>query len=155
MDYRDAQQADRLELAEQLGPYTLIAEISSGEFTTVHLAHKRGAHGFDRLVAIKRLKPAYARQPEWSQLLLDEARLGASVDHPNTVDILDVGTDAGVYVVMDYVEGADLEQLLARAGRERHPRFVLPSLIDALTGLHAIHTQKDELGEPLAMVHQA
>ncbi|MET0284166.1 MAG: protein kinase [Polyangiales bacterium] len=169
MDYGDAHQADRRPVAgsslargeiarldaDQLGPYTLIAEISSGDFTTVHLAHKRGAHGFDRLVAIKRLKPAYARQPEWSQLLLDEARLGASVDHPNTVDILDVGTDAGVYVVMDYVEGADLEQLLARAGRERHPRFVLPPLIDALTGLHAIHTQKDELGEPLAMVHQA
>ncbi len=169
MEYSDAHQAGRrTEVgpsltrgetarldADQLGPYTLIAEISAGEFTTVHLARKRGSHGFDRLVAIKRLKPAYAKQPEWSQLLLDEARLGASVDHPNTVDILDVGTDAGVYVVMDYVEGADLEQLLARAGRERHPRFVLPPIIDALTGLHAIHTQKDELGEPLAMVHQA
>jgi eukaryotic-like serine/threonine-protein kinase len=158
LDYSDAHQAGRrpeVNAADQLGPYALIAEISSGEFTTVHLAHKHGAHGFDRLVAIKRLKPAFARQPEWSQLLLDEARLGASVDHPNTADILDVGTDAGVYVVMDYIEGADLEQLLARAGRERHPRFVLPPLIDALTGLHAIHTQKDELGEPLAMVHQA
>jgi eukaryotic-like serine/threonine-protein kinase len=157
LDYSDAHQADRRSEvnAEQLGPYSLIAEISSGDFTTVHLAHKQGAHGFDRLVAIKRLKPAFARQPEWSQLLLDEARLGASVDHPNTVDILDVGTDAGVYVVMDYVEGADFEQLLARAGRERHPRYIVPPIIDALTGLHAIHTQRDELGEPLAMVHQA
>jgi serine/threonine-protein kinase len=169
LDFSDAHQADRRSEAgspptrgetarldaDQLGPYALIAEISSGDFTTVHLAHKQGAHGFDRLVAIKRLKPAFARQPEWSQLLLDEARLGASVDHPNTVDILDVGTDAGVYVVMDYVEGADLEQLLARAGRERHPRYVLPPVIDALTGLHAIHTQRDELGEPLGMVHQA
>ena len=140
---------------ELVGPYTVIAKIAGGDYTTVHLAHKDGVLGFNRLAAIKRLKPAFAKQPEWTQLLLDEARFSAAVRHPHIVDILDVGTDAGVYIVMQYIEGADLDVLISRAGKERHPRYLVPPIVDALNGLHAAHTARDELGEPLCMVHQA
>lgn len=138
-----------------IGPYAIITQLASGDFTTVHLAQKHGAQGFYRLAAIKRLKSAYAEKAEWSQLLLDEARLSSGVSHANIVDVIDVGTDAGCYMVMDYIEGADLEVLLARAGKERHARYVVPPIVDALHGLHTIHTASDELGESLAMVHQA
>ena len=141
--------------AVSLGPYVLIAPIAVGEATSVQLAQKHGALGFHRMAAIKRLNPALATQPEWTQLLLDEARLSAGVHHANVVDIIDVGTDDGAYLVMEYIEGADIATLLQRAGRERHARYVLPPIVDALNGLHALHTAKDALGESLSMVHQA
>lgn len=140
---------------ELIGPYAIVAEIARGEATTVYLAQKYGALGFHRLAAIKRLKPAFAKSAEWTQLLLDEARLSSGVHHANIVDVIDVGTEGGCYLVMDYVEGADLDALLTRAGKERHPRYVLPPIADALHGLQAVHTALDEVGSPLAMVHQA
>lgn len=159
MDYSEGQQvAKRRESGvDRIGPYSLIAQIAAGDFTTVHLAQRQGTLGYQRLTAIKRLKPALARQPEWTQLLLDEARLSAGVRHGNIVDIIDVGTDpnSGVYLVMGYVEGADLEVLISRAGKERHPRYLVPPIVDALMGLSAVHTALDELGESLSMVHQA
>lgn len=157
MDHSEGQKREpkRDSGPEHIGPYTIIAPLAIGEATSVFLAQKRGALGFQRMAAIKRLRAAYAKHPEWTQLLLDEARLSAGVHHANIVDIIDVGTDDGCYLVMEYIEGADLEMLLLRAGRERHARYVLPPIVDALHGLHAIHTAKDALGESLSMVHQA
>ena len=144
MDYSEGQQAARRRESgvDRIGSYSLIAQIAAGDFTTVHLAQRQGTLGYQRLTAIKRLKPSLARQPEWTQLLLDEARLSAGVRHGNIVDIIDVGTDpdSGVYLVMGYVEGADLEVLIARAGKERHPRYLVPPIVDALMGLSAVHT---------------
>jgi len=159
LDYSEGQQVARRRESgvDRIGPYSLIAQIASGDFTTVHLAQRQGTLGYQRLTAIKRLRPELCRQPEWTQLLLDEARLSAGVRHGNIVDIIDVGTDpnSGVYLVMGYVEGADLEVLIARAGKERHPRYLVPPIVDALNGLGAVHTALDELGESLSMVHQA
>jgi serine/threonine-protein kinase len=140
---------------ELIGSYAVIAQIATGEATLVHLAQKHGALGFHRLAAIKRLKPEFAQRGEWSALLLEEARLSAGVQHANIVDVIDVGTEGGCYLVMDYIEGADLDVLLSRAGKERHARYVLPPIVDALHGLHAIHTSVDDAGQSLAMVHQA
>jgi eukaryotic-like serine/threonine-protein kinase len=159
LDYSEGQRVDGRREAgvDRIGPFSMIAQIAGGDFTTVHLAQRQGTLGYQRLMAIKRLKPALAKQPEWTQLLLDEARLSAGVRHPNIVDVIDVANDSnvGVYLVMSYVEGADLEVLITRAGKERHPRYLVPPIVDALTGLHAVHTALDELGESLHMVHQA
>lgn len=138
-----------------VGPYVLLAEIGRGDLATLHLAKKHSALGFQRLYALKRLKPALAGSLEHVELLLDEARLMSSIHHANIAGVLDVGTDAGSYVVMEYVEGENLETLLARAGSARHPRYVVPALVDALHGLHALHTATDDTGEPSSIVHQA
>ena len=84
---------------EILGRYALLAEIASGELTTTHLARQHGDSGFQRLVALKRLKPLFARQPECVQLLLDEARLTSGLHHANVIGCLDMGTEGGCYVV--------------------------------------------------------
>jgi serine/threonine-protein kinase len=147
--------ASQRESSELVGPYVLLAEIGRGELTTVYLAKKHGALGFQRLYALKRLKPALALNADSVELLLDEARLVSGIHHANIAGVLDIGTDAGNYVVMEYVEGENLELLLARAGTTRHPRFIVPAFVDALHGLHALHTASDADGEPYAIVHQA
>jgi serine/threonine protein kinase len=138
-----------------VGPYRLLAEIGRGDLAALHLAKKHSALGFQRLYALKRLKPALAGSLEHVELLLDEARLMSSIHHANIAGVLDVGTDAGSYVVMEYVEGENLENLLARAGAARHARYVVPPLVDTLHGLHALHTATDDVGELTSVVHQA
>ncbi len=148
--------ATQRESNELVGPYLLLAEIGRGELNTVYLAKKHAALGLQRLYALKRLKAAHAHNADSVELLLDEARLVSGIHHANVAGVLDVGNDAGSnYTVMEYVEGENLEALLARAGTARHPRFMVPAFVDALNGLHALHTASDPDGESYAVVHQA
>lgn len=143
---------------ERLDRFELIAELASGGMATVYLARLSGVAGFQRLVAIKRLHPHLAREPEFIEMFLDEARLAARIHHPNVVPIQEVGEkDGGYYLVMDYVEGDTLARLLARAAQAKQQvpyGVVIRIVLDVLAGLHAAHELKDDLGAPLSIVHR-
>ncbi len=95
-----------------LGRYDLFTEVARGGMAAVYLGRQRGAVGFSRTVAIKRLHPHFARDPEFVAMFLDEARLAARIRHPNVVGTLDVGTVAGeLFLVMELVLGASLSSL--------------------------------------------
>ena len=138
--------------------YELVAEIATGGMATVFLARLSGAGGFQRFVAIKRLHPHLAKENEFVQMFLDEARLAAGIHHPNVVPILEVGTsDRGYYLVMEYIEGDTLARLLARAASGGTPLSIdiaLRVVVDMLAGLHAAHELRDEHGEPTELVHR-
>jgi eukaryotic-like serine/threonine-protein kinase len=125
---------------------------------TVFLGRISGAGGFQRFVGIKRLHPHLAREPEFIEMFLDEARLAARIHHPNVVPILEIGTsDQGYYIVMEYVEGDTLANLIARSvqGGRRLPVPVATRIIvDVLSGLHAAHELADDDGKPLGIVHR-
>src|SRR6516165_2038885 len=89
-----------------IGRYLLFGEIASGGMATVHFGRLTGAAGFARTVAIKRLHPQYAKDPEFVAMFLDEARVAARIRHPNVVPTLDVvTTDDEIFLVMEYVQG--------------------------------------------------
>ena len=125
---------------------------------TVHIGRLRGAAGFSRTVAIKRLLPQYASNPELESLFVHEARLVARIQHPNVVATLDVVAEEGeLILVMDYVQGEALSRLMqaAAARGERIPQPIALAIIrDALCGLHAAHEARDHRGEPLDIVHR-
>ncbi len=125
---------------------------------TVYLGRLSGAGGFQRFVGIKRLHPHLAREPEFIEMFLEEARLAARIHHPNVVPILEIGTsEQGYYIVMEYVEGDTLANLIARAVQrgERVPvRVAVRILVDVLAGLHAAHELADDDGKPLGIVHR-
>jgi serine/threonine protein kinase len=125
---------------------------------TVFLGRILGVGGFQRFVAIKRLHPHLASEQEFVEMFLDEARLAASIHHPNVVSILEVGTsDRGYYLVMEYIEGDTLARLLARAttSRERIPvPIVIRVVLDTLNGLHAAHELRDDNEQLLNLVHR-
>lgn len=143
---------------ERLDRFELIAELASGGMATVFLARLSGAAGFQRLVAIKRLHPHLAREPEFVEMFLDEARLAARIHHPNVVPIQEVGeSDDGYYLVMDYIEGDTLARVLARAAKTQTQvpyGVTIRVMLDVLAGLHAAHEMKDDRGEPLQIVHR-
>ncbi|MCC6646331.1 MAG: serine/threonine protein kinase [Polyangiaceae bacterium] len=149
---------DRTEGAQRLDRYELIGELASGGMATVFLARLAGVGGFQRFVAIKRLHPHLSSEPDFVQMFLDEARLAASIHHPHVVPILEVGTsDAGYYVVMEYVEGDTLSRVVARgasAGQKIPAGIALRVGLDTLAGLHAAHDLADDAGQPLGLVHR-
>lgn len=125
---------------------------------TVHLGKLTGAGGFSRPVAIKRLHPHLASDPELTKMMLDEARLAGRIQHPHVVSVTDVVSAEGqLLLVMEYVHGEALHRVLQSAAKRG---AVVPVaiasciLIDVLDGLHAAHEARDERGEPLGLVHR-
>jgi serine/threonine protein kinase len=142
----------------QLDRFELIAELATGGMATVYLGRASGAGGFQRFVVIKRLHRHLAREPEFVQMFLDEARLAARLHHPNVVPVLEIGeSDGGHYLVMAYVEGGTLARIVEPRGAVRR---AVPTpiagriMVDLLTGLHAAHDLVDDVGRPLRIVHR-
>ena len=143
---------------EKLDRFELLAELASGGMATVFLARLLGVAGFQRLVAIKRLHPHLAREQEFIEMFLDEARLAAKIHHPNVVPIQEVGESRGYYLVMDYVEGDTLARLLTKGTAEGKklvgPDVVIRIVLDTLAGLQAAHDLPGDDGKPLDIVHR-
>ena len=138
--------------------YELLVKIASGGMATVYVGRLRGAVGFWRLVAIKRAHAHLLEKPLYKQMLVDEARLASRLHHPNVVAVLDVEELSGeLRLVMDYVEGAALSELIARsheAERRLPARIAVRIALDACAGLHAAHELCDESGARLGLVHR-
>src|SRR5215468_1477819 len=129
-----------------IGRYALFGEIASGGMATVHFGRLIGPAGFSRTVAIKRLHPQYAKDPEFVAMFLDEARLAARIRHPNVVPTIDVVALEGE-LFLDYVHGESLAALL-RESRKKGVQVPLPIISAVITGtlhgLHAAHEAKNE-----------
>lgn len=137
-----------------VGRYLLCDEIASGGMAAVHLGRLMGTAGFARTVAIKRLHPQFARDPDFVSMFLDEARLVARIRHPNVVPTVDVVAEDGELVlVMEYVHGESVSRLL-RGGPPPPIPVTVAIMADALHGLHAAHVATSETGEPLSIVHR-
>ena len=141
----------------KLDRYELIARIASGGMGMVFLARLEGVGGFQRLFAIKLMHPHLAADAQFIAMFLDEARLAARIHHPNAVSIIDVcASESGYYLVMEYVEGFTLDDILDLPSMEQQEkiRLALRVLIDASAGLHAAHDLKGDDGSALDLVHR-
>lgn len=128
--------------------------LAAGGMSSVHLGRLDGADGFKRVVAIKRMhEGARARN-----VLHDEARLASRIQHRNVVQTLDVVEQGDeLFLVLEYVEGESLDQLLglAAAQRARMPPAVAVAIITGvLRGLQAAHEARGDDGKPLELVHR-
>jgi serine/threonine-protein kinase len=142
----------------RVGRYRIHEALAAGGMASVHYGQMLGLAGFSRTVAIKRLHPHLARDPEFVAMLLDEARLAARIQHPNVVATVDVVADDGeLLLVMEYVRGESLSGLFKAANRrsEAVPIPILSAILaGALHGLHAAHEARSDSGQPLEIVHR-
>jgi serine/threonine-protein kinase len=145
-----------LACARRVGRYLLLSEIARGGMATVHLGRAVGDHGFYRRVAIKRLLPQFARDPQFTAMMLDEARIASCVDHPNVAGVRDVvREDDELFLVLDYIQGDTLARLMRRAAGTPVPLRIAASIVSGLLhGLFAAHEARDEYDEPLDIVHR-
>ena len=141
-----------------VGRYVLYGELASGGMATVHFGRLSGPVGFSRTVAIKRLHPHFAKDPEFVTMFLDEARLCGRIRHPNVVPTLDVVTTQGeIFIVMEYVAGEALSKLMRSSAQKNilmPPKVAATIMSSVLHGLHAAHITKDEHGRELGIVHR-
>lgn len=138
--------------------YEVVRRLALGGMGEVFLARQTGVAGFDRLVILKSLLPELAEQEGFIDQFLDEARVAATLNHPNIVAIYEVGLWNGVYfIAMEYIHGEDLSRLALVANRhgESIPVQVVTRIIhDASLGLHHAHSAVDLSGNPLNIVHR-
>ena len=83
------------EVPRQLGRYRLCFELASGGMATVYLARGEGEQGFQKVVALKVVHRHLAREREFVEMFLDEARLASAIDHPNVCQVFDFGEASG------------------------------------------------------------
>ena len=140
------------------GRYTPIRRLGSGGMGDVLLGRDEGDPGMSRRVAIKRIRAELASNPHFREMFRREARVGLLLSHPNIVHVYDVSaTDDELMLVMEYVEGRTLHDVLAAAaagGRAIPLDVVMALALDAARGLHYAHDLRDEDGEPLHIVHR-
>src|SRR5262245_17343236 len=86
----------------------------------IYLARARGIQGFEKYVVLKRILPQYARSDAFVRMFLNEARLAATLDHPNIASVYDIDQHEGVYFfTMEYLHGEDLGFMLHDLGERQ------------------------------------
>jgi eukaryotic-like serine/threonine-protein kinase len=142
----------------RLGPYELLQRIATGGMAEVYLARRGGPHGFQKIVAVKRILPQLARDSDFLAMFVDEARVCARLSHPNIVQVFDFGEEDGeLYMAMEYVEGTTGARLIraSSARGEEIPLDVsLHVALSILRGLDYAHNLRDEDGRLFSLVHR-
>jgi len=138
--------------------YEPLFELAIGGMATVYIGIARGALGFSQLVAMKKPHAHLLDHSQQREALRHEARLASLVRHANVVNVRDVEEDGqDVWLVMDYIEGASLAELLEASAQAKEafaPAITMRIILDACAGLAAAHAATSRGGEPLALVHR-
>lgn len=141
-----------------LGPYELLQRIATGGMAEVYLARRAGPHGFQKVVAVKRILPQLAQDVDFVAMFVDEARVCARLAHPNIVQVFDFGEhDGELYMAMEYVDGTTAARLVRAAasrGEEVPLEAALYIALGVLRGLDYAHNARDDEGKPLDLVHR-
>jgi serine/threonine-protein kinase len=143
---------------DKIKEYEVIAPLRSGGMAMLYLARRRGVGGFSRLVALKLVHSHLADDASINRLFLREARITASVAHPNVVNVEEVGKADGYYfMAMEYVHGVSLAELLGSLQKRRlrmSSKLCIWVAAHVAEALHAAHEATGENGDPLQIVHR-
>jgi serine/threonine-protein kinase len=147
-----------LRVGESVGGYDIVAKLRAGGMATLFLGKKHGAAGFTRHVAIKVVHEHLASDPDFVRMFVDEALLQARIQNPHVVHVEELGeADGAHFMVMEYVHGCALAQLLlALSKRKRRPQveIAVSIALQTLAGLHAAHELRGDDGSSLGVVHR-
>ena len=146
-------------IGRQLGKYQLVSLIAVGGTAEIYLARVLGAAGFEKYLVVKSLLSRLADESDFVRMFLDEARVGAQLEHSNIVQTLELGQHDGRYfMVMEYLAGMSLAQL-ARGKQEKVAGGLIPANLvlglaaQTCSGLHYAH-EKIVDGQHLKLVHR-
>jgi serine/threonine-protein kinase len=141
-----------------LGRYELLGSLSTGGMAEIFLARQTGIEDFEKLVVVKKILPQLANEEAFVEMFLDEARIAAKLNHPNIVQIYDLGQEGNEYfIAMEYLEGESLGYLVNKARKEGYkipPAIAAGIIAQVCDGLDYAHKYKDVTGKPQDIVHR-
>ena len=144
------------------GRYTLLRRLAVGGMAEIYLARQAAMAGFEKEVVIKKLRAELAEDPRVVEMFLDEAKIGAQLNHPNIVHVYDVDENDGIpYIAMEYIVGEELNELCRRGisfGRFLPLEHAVEVMRQAAAGMGYFHAKRGaegtaHAGEPLDIVH--
>lgn len=137
----------------RFGAYTVREALGAGGMASVDLAEWRPPGGIPRRVALKRLYPHIADNPELVAMFIDEARLARYLKHPNIAQVYEFGRIGGeYYIAFELVQGPTVQQLARHC--DDHVGFIpVPIVLEIgcqlCDALHHAHNMVDEENLPL------
>jgi serine/threonine protein kinase len=138
--------------------YRIEKYLTEGGMGAIYIGKKLGPGGFAKDVVLKQLLPEYTARPEFRDLFFREAKISATLDHANIVHTFDlVESDQSLFIVMEYVRGADLRTIIRRARhrkRELSPAAAIHIALEILSGLSYAHARRDATGKSLDIIHR-
>src|SRR5690349_13583837 len=112
-----------------LGRCELLRRISRGDTAELYSARRSGANGFEKLLAIKRVRPDLQHDSHVVDRFLSEARVAALMNHPNIIQVYDLDTAGdGTFMLMEHLHGHDLGALASELYFRRQ-RMSLPQVL--------------------------
>ena len=146
-------------LPRRFGKYTLLRKLAVGGMAELFLAIQRSVAGFEKLIVIKRILPSMNQDRAFIDMFLHEARIAATLSHPNIVQIFDVGQVDGTYfIAMEHVHGEDLRSIVRQMKRKGVNDFPLEHAISIVLGMCAglayAHEKRELDGSALNIVHR-
>ncbi len=146
-------------LPRKFAKYTLLRKLATGGMAELFLALQKSVAGFEKLIVIKRVLPQMVEDRSFIDMLLQEARIAATLSHPNIVQIYDVGEAEGsFYIAMEHIHGEDIRSVIRQMRAKDYPEFpvehALAIALGVCAGLNYAHEKKDLDGHPLGIVHR-
>lgn len=143
---------------EYVGKFRLIRRVARGGMATVYEAEQVGDRGFTKRIALKVIHEKYAREPEWLQLFIDEAKLSANLAHGNIVQIYQFEEVGGeFFMAMEFIRGVTVRALIDRhrAMDEPIPPAIAAYIVSRVCrALDFAHNFVNDLGNRLYIVHR-
>ena len=144
-----------MDLPQRFGRYLLLERVGAGGMAEVFLARSHGIEGFEKHLVVKRIRPGMADSPHLVGLFVQEARITAGLDHPNVVQIYELGRANGCpYIAMEYIRGRTLSQIRKALGGPMDVSVAVHLTCAVLRGLAYAHSLSDAQGRPLRLVHR-
>ena len=139
--------------------YRIERYLTEGGMGAIYIGKKLGPGGFEKEVVLKQLLPEYTSRPEFRDLFFREAKISATLDHVNIVHTFDlVESEESLFIVMEYVRGADLRTITRRAKLRRRELSIGAALhiaLETLAGLAYAHTRRNPSGPgSLGIIHR-
>jgi len=147
-----------MDLPTRFGKYELVRRLAKGGMAEIFLARSFGVEGFEKHLVIKRILPELAESQRFVSLFIKEAKISASLAHPNIVQIYELGrVGQDHYIAMEHIHGRDLTRI-NKALRSEEARLPLPLAVyvvaSILRALAYAHARTDAGGHELRLIHR-
>ncbi len=140
------------------GKYEVLCRLAVGGMAEIFLGFARSGPFANRPVVLKNILPEQREDPVALQMLLDEARVTATLSHANVAQVVDLeraGED--VLMVIEFIQGANVEEIVEAWTKQSEPvplGYAISAIREAAQGLAHAHVHKDARGQAQPIVHR-